>query len=95
MIRAVFAIWVPLAAGFVTGRSSLVALPAMGAPLSVMIDTGGRTGPDAQDRHRRRVRRRGGAGGGLGDSRPQVDRGRRPCRGRGGAEAIHFSCHGL
>jgi uncharacterized membrane protein YccC len=37
----VFAIWVPLAAGFVTGRSSLVALPAMGALLSVMIDTGG------------------------------------------------------
>ena len=41
MVRAVFAIWVPLAAGFITGRSSLVALPAMGALLSVMIDTGG------------------------------------------------------
>ncbi len=41
MIRAVFAIWVPLAAGFITGRSSLVALPAMGALLSVMIDSGG------------------------------------------------------
>jgi uncharacterized membrane protein YccC len=41
MVRAVFAIWVPLAAGFITGRGSLVALPAMGALLSVMIDTGG------------------------------------------------------
>ena len=41
MIRAVFAIWVPLAAGFITGRSSLVAVPALGAPLSVMIDSGG------------------------------------------------------
>lgn len=41
MIRAVFAIWVPLAAGFITGRSSLVAVPALGALLSVMIDSGG------------------------------------------------------
>lgn len=41
MIRAVFAIWVPLAAGFITGRSGLVTLPAMGGLLSVMIDTGG------------------------------------------------------
>jgi uncharacterized membrane protein YccC len=41
MIRAVFAIWVPLAAGFITGRSQLVAIPALGALLSVMIDTGG------------------------------------------------------
>ena len=41
MVRAVFAIWVPLAAGFISGHSGLVALPAMGALLSVMIDTGG------------------------------------------------------
>jgi uncharacterized membrane protein YccC len=41
MIRAVFAIWVPLAAGFITGHSELVAIPALGALLSVMIDTGG------------------------------------------------------
>ena len=41
MIRAVFAIWVPLAAGFITGHSQLVAIPALGALLSVMIDTGG------------------------------------------------------
>jgi len=41
MLRAVFAIWVPLAAGFITGRSGLVAIPALGALLSVMIDTGG------------------------------------------------------
>lgn len=53
MIRAVFAIWVPLAAGFVTGRSGLVALPAMGALLSVMIDNGGP--------YRARVRRIGTA----------------------------------
>jgi uncharacterized membrane protein YccC len=41
MVRAVFAIWVPLAAGFITGRRELVFLPAMGGLLSVMIDTGG------------------------------------------------------
>jgi len=41
MIRAVFAIWVPLAVGFITGHSGLVAVPATGAVLSVMIDTGG------------------------------------------------------
>lgn len=41
MVRAVFAIWVPLAAGFVTGRRELVLLPAMGGLLSVMIDNGG------------------------------------------------------
>lgn len=53
MIRAAFAIWVPLAAGFITGRSGLVALPAMGALLSVMIDAGGP--------YRARVRRIGTA----------------------------------
>jgi uncharacterized membrane protein YccC len=41
MIRAVFAIWVPLAVGFGTGRRELVMLPALGGLLSVMIDTGG------------------------------------------------------
>jgi uncharacterized membrane protein YccC len=41
MIRAVFAIWVPLAVGFIAGRSELVALPAMGGLMGVMIDTGG------------------------------------------------------
>lgn len=41
MIRAVFAIWVPLAIGFSTGRRDLVLLPALGGLLSVMIDTGG------------------------------------------------------
>ncbi len=41
MVRAVFAIWVPLAAGFITGRRELVLLPAMGGLLSVMIDSGG------------------------------------------------------
>jgi hypothetical protein len=41
MVRAVFAIWVPLAAEFITGRRELVLLPAMGGLLSVMIDTGG------------------------------------------------------
>ena len=41
MIRAVFAIWVPLAAGFITGRREIALLPAMGGLLSVMIDQGG------------------------------------------------------
>ena len=41
MVRAVFAIWVPLAAGFITGRREIVLLPAMGGLLSVMIDQGG------------------------------------------------------
>jgi len=53
MIRAVLAIWVPLAAGFVTGRRELALLPAMGGLLSVMIDTGGP--------YRQRVRRIGTA----------------------------------
>ena len=53
MVRAVFAIWVPLAAGFVTGRRELALLPAMGGLLSVMIDSGGP--------YRQRVRRIGGA----------------------------------
>lgn len=41
MIRAVFAIWVPLAAGFITGRREVALLTAMGGLLSVMIDQGG------------------------------------------------------
>jgi len=41
MIRAVFAIWVPLAAGFITGHKEIGLLPAMGGLLSVMIDQGG------------------------------------------------------
>ena len=53
MVRAVFAIWVPLAAGFITGRRELVLLPAMGGLLSVMIDSGGP--------YRQRVRRIGSA----------------------------------
>ena len=41
MVRAVLAIWVPLAAGFITGRRELGLLPATGGLLSVMIDSGG------------------------------------------------------
>jgi uncharacterized membrane protein YccC len=41
MIRAVFAIWVPLTIGFVSGHVRLFILPATGGLLSVMIDTGG------------------------------------------------------
>lgn len=41
MTRAVFAIWVPLAAGFITGHKEIALLPAMGGLLSVMIDQGG------------------------------------------------------
>jgi uncharacterized membrane protein YccC len=41
MIRAVFAIWVPLAAGFITGRREIALLPAMGGLLAIMIDQGG------------------------------------------------------
>jgi uncharacterized membrane protein YccC len=41
MVRAVLAIWVPLAAGFLTGRRELGLLPATGGLLSVMIDSGG------------------------------------------------------
>jgi uncharacterized membrane protein YccC len=41
MIRAVFAIWVPLVIGFSTGRRELVMLPALGGLLSVSIDNGG------------------------------------------------------
>jgi uncharacterized membrane protein YccC len=61
MIRAVFAIWVPLTIGFVTGHEKLFILPATGGLLSVMIDTGGP--------YRARVRRIGTAvvfGGGIG-----------------------------
>jgi len=41
MLRAVFAIWVPLAIGFITGRRDIALLPAMGGLLSIMIDQGG------------------------------------------------------
>jgi uncharacterized membrane protein YccC len=41
MTRAVFAIWVPLAVGFASGRRDLGLLPAMGGLLSVMIDVSG------------------------------------------------------
>jgi uncharacterized membrane protein YccC len=41
MARAVFAIWVPLAAGFITGRREIALLPAMGGLLAIMIDQGG------------------------------------------------------
>jgi uncharacterized membrane protein YccC len=41
MIRAVFAIWVPLAAGFISGHKEIGLLPAMGGLLSVMIDQSG------------------------------------------------------
>jgi uncharacterized membrane protein YccC len=41
MTRAVFALWVPLAVGFATGRKELGLLPALGGLLSVTIDTGG------------------------------------------------------
>jgi uncharacterized membrane protein YccC len=41
MIRAVFAIWVPLAIGFITGRRGIALLPAMGGLLAIMIDQGG------------------------------------------------------
>jgi uncharacterized membrane protein YccC len=61
MVRAVFAIWVPLAVGFVTGHAALTLLPAMGGLMSVMIDNGGTL--------RARVRRVGTAavfGGALG-----------------------------
>ena len=53
MVRAVFAIWVPLAVGFITGRRGLVILPAMGALLGVLVDSGGP--------YRARVRRIGTA----------------------------------
>jgi uncharacterized membrane protein YccC len=61
MIRAVFAIWVPLTIGFVSGHARLFILPAMGGLLGVMIDTGGP--------YRARVRKIGAAamfGGGAG-----------------------------
>jgi uncharacterized membrane protein YccC len=41
MALAVFALWVPMAVGFATGRRELALLPAMGGLLSVMIDNGG------------------------------------------------------
>jgi uncharacterized membrane protein YccC len=41
MALTVLAVWVPMAAGFATGRRELGLLPAMGGLLSVMIDNGG------------------------------------------------------
>jgi uncharacterized membrane protein YccC len=41
MVRAVFAVWVPLAVGFAAGRRELGLLPALGGLLSVTIDSGG------------------------------------------------------
>ena len=41
MMRAVLALWVPMAVAFATGRQTLALLPAMGGLLSIMIDTGG------------------------------------------------------
>lgn len=41
MLRAVFAIWVPLAAGLLTGHRVFALLPAMGGLMSIMIDNGG------------------------------------------------------
>jgi hypothetical protein len=41
MARAVFALWVPMAVAFGTGRRDLGLLPAMGGLLSVTIDNGG------------------------------------------------------
>ncbi|MBO0805133.1 MAG: FUSC family protein [Nocardiopsaceae bacterium] len=61
MARAVFAIWVPLAAGFITGQAEIVMLPAMGGLMCVMIDNAGT--------FRSRVRRVGNAaifGGAMG-----------------------------
>ena len=41
MARAVFAVWVPLAVAFATGRRELALLPSLGALLSISIDAGG------------------------------------------------------
>jgi hypothetical protein len=41
MARAVFALWVPMAFAFGTGRRDLAMLPAVGGLLSVTIDNGG------------------------------------------------------
>jgi uncharacterized membrane protein YccC len=41
MLRAVIAIWVPLAAMIATGNRSLALLPAMGGLMSIMVDQGG------------------------------------------------------
>ncbi|MGH3248160.1 MAG: FUSC family protein [Trebonia sp.] len=48
MARAVFAVWVPMAVAFATGRRELALLPAMGGLLSVMIDNGGPYWPRVQ-----------------------------------------------
>jgi fusaric acid resistance family protein len=61
MVRAVLAIWVPLAIGLLTGHLIIGLLPAIGGLMSIMIDTGGPL--------RARVRRVGTAavfGGALG-----------------------------
>jgi uncharacterized membrane protein YccC len=41
MLRSVLAIWVPLAAGLLTGHADLTLLPAMGGLIGIMIDNGG------------------------------------------------------
>jgi uncharacterized membrane protein YccC len=41
MVRAVLALWVPMAVAFGTGRRELALLPAMGGLLSITIDNGG------------------------------------------------------
>jgi uncharacterized membrane protein YccC len=41
MARSVIAIWVPLAAGIITGHLIITVLPAMGGLMSVMVDSGG------------------------------------------------------
>ena len=41
MLRAVIAIWVPLASGMVTGDPTIALLPTLGGLLSVMLDPGG------------------------------------------------------
>lgn len=41
MALAVFALWVPMAVAFATGRRELALLPAMGGIMSVSIDNGG------------------------------------------------------
>jgi hypothetical protein len=41
MLRAVLAIWVPLAVGFITGHREVGLLPAIGGLMSILIDNGG------------------------------------------------------
>lgn len=43
MLRAAFAICLPLSVSLATGKSSLGVLPAMGGLLGIIADSGGRT----------------------------------------------------